>query len=333
MSVSKILGLVGVLAASPAYAGTLLNGDMESWPGTCAVNRPPTSWTNFHAGSPVTGSDQGGQCIGPDAFDGVSFMNLVWTPNFQEGSQFQFTDLVPGLEYEVTFYGRNSNGTYAATGTSSIELYHNGNVILSTSELPAPGMWQAYSQTFTAASATDTIGFRVGVGTGASGSAGVDAVSITAFVPCPDGDGDGQCDGVDPCPLDPADDADGDGFCADADDDGLCNDRDFLLDVTSVRAGQPMSFRVLRAPPGANVTFYVSMQGLGDAPCVPGTTMCGSLRSPIPVGQEVVGNNGVATLTLNVPPTVQPGQRLLFQALADGPTADLTQAVIRHARP
>jgi hypothetical protein len=51
------------------------------------------------------------------------------------------------------------------------------------------------------------------------------------------------------------------------------------------------------------------------------------------VGQEVVGNNGVATLTLNVPPTVQPGQRLLFQALADGPTADLTQAVIRHARP
>jgi hypothetical protein len=182
MTLLRLILIGGILSSQLTFGQTLLNGDMETWPSDCIVNTAPTSWVNFTAGTPGLGPDDAGVCAGTTpAFDGDSYSNLVWSTSFWEGMSFTFTDLTPGVSYDLSFQGRNSNGTWASTGSIYIDVYHNGVVIFTTAELFAPDTWNLYTVNFTAISATDVIAFQVVNGSsGTSGSAGIDAVAITS---------------------------------------------------------------------------------------------------------------------------------------------------------
>jgi hypothetical protein len=99
-----------------------------------------------------------------------------------------------------------------------------------------------------------------------------------------DGDGDAVPDGCDLCL--------GDDLSGDADADGLCADRDFHLEVGAISPGSSFSVRVLRAPPGAQLTLVGSQTGEGPLRCVAGSEVCVSLANPTVLRRGVADNTG-----------------------------------------
>jgi len=174
-----LIGLILFLGTS-AFSQSITNGDMESWPAGCPYNTAPDSWVNFTVGSSSLGPDQAGSCYGSTpAYEGDSYMNLVYTGSAEEGAEYTLSGLTIGVEYTITFHARNSDGIYASSGSGSIDVFHQGSVIYTTPELISPGSWAEYTANFTAATSTDNIAFRIVPGTGSSGSLGIDAVSIS----------------------------------------------------------------------------------------------------------------------------------------------------------
>lgn len=174
-----LAGLSFLLGSTFSISQTITNGDMESWPAGCPYNTAPDSWLNYTVGSSSLGPDQAGACYGSvSAYEGDSYMNMVYTGSAEEGAEYILGGLTAGFDYTLTFYARNTNGIYASSGSGSIDVFHNGSVVYSTPELTAPGSWAMYTADFTAITSMDNIGFRVRPGTGSSGSFGIDAVSV-----------------------------------------------------------------------------------------------------------------------------------------------------------
>jgi hypothetical protein len=182
-TLALILTIALALTFNTVNAQVVVNGGFEFWGPNCPVNVAPNNWTNF---SNTLGPDQAG-CAGPVvSYQGNSHMNLVWADwGLWEGAEQTISGFTPGSQYTIAFYAIHDQGLYASTGSLFLDVYLNSNVIFSTPELFNGGPWTQYTTVFTAASTSETIGFKIRTGnTGTSSSVGIDqfTVDMTAGV-------------------------------------------------------------------------------------------------------------------------------------------------------
>lgn len=119
-----------------------------------------------------------------------------------------------------------------------------------------------------------------------------------------------------------------DGVCPDADLDGIC-DADLHLEQTPIVPGQPMTFTVEGARPGARVYVLASTR-LGATPlCHPvAAGVCTDLRRPTVLGTVRADAGGAAALTVPVPSSIPAGWTVYTQAAwIDGTDGDVTQLI------
>lgn len=167
-----------------------------------------------------------------------------------------------------------------------------------------------------------------------------------------DVDHDGVCGDRDACSGDDATgDIDSDGVCndtdlcvgdertGDSDGDGVCDDLDLTLQVSALRAGQPVLFRVTNATPGATATFVVSPRPGAGPTCHPhftnaqGAPLCVALTHPVVVGSAPVRANGEASVSVNAPAGLPAGTTVRAQAaVVSGGVGDLTEVDERAAQ-
>jgi hypothetical protein len=188
-----------------------------------------------------------------------------------------------------------------------------------------------------------------GLGNGGANDAAIDALRAV----CADSDGDTVCDDQDVCLNgDDTVDTDADGVpddcdvCAGYDDaldddaDGVPNDCDLRLQVVgTVRPGQAVLVRAIRAVSGETVSFRWSPGGVGVGPCPAALGgHCFDLGDPTTViGTAIAAGTGTAQRTFVVPATVPVGVPITIQAAiirgAGGVDSDLTQPVVRVVQP
>lgn len=124
---------------------------------------------------------------------------------------------------------------------------------------------------------------------------------------CIDSDGDGVCDPADLCT--------GNDASGDSDADGICDDLDMRLELDGAPVpGQPYRMAAFNAYPGSRVFFFVSTRGPGAGSCAPNGTFCFDIQRERPIGSAIANASGTAVLNLTVPPTVQSGREVWFQA-------------------
>jgi hypothetical protein len=248
--------------------------------------------------------------------------------NSRDGAAFALDrPLVIGDSYEIVFWTNASDDFNSQLGDVTVGLSRTGRQVdrvLDVRSAPIDS-WVQHRVSFQATAPDNYITFQPSEDPNGPVWFAIDDVSIIAGTPpCPDADNDGICDADDFCT---GDDASGDN-----DGDGVCNDSDLFLAMTAVSPGNPMTLRALNASPGSVVSFYVSIQGTGDTPCLPGA--CGDLDRAISIGSGVADPLGTAELTLTVPPAAANFDFLYFQVSEEipGATTDFSEVTVRRVQ-
>ncbi len=167
---------------------SFLNPSLEDWgdPTFCNVNLAPDGWDGFsNAGQNF---DEANFALCPTtipsaASDGMAYGRAyVEDLNAGEGIAQTVGGFIPGNAYEVSFEYAGSN-LFPGTNEVLWQIHLDGQLVDATDAVSSnEATWQPYTFTFTATSATHTLGFRaVTANNTSSGSAGIDNFALTAL--------------------------------------------------------------------------------------------------------------------------------------------------------